>query len=383
MSDALRPFTIAVPDTDLDDLRERLRRTRWPDPETCEGWDQGIPLAYTRELAAYWAEAYDWRRCEALLNGWPQYTTTIDGLDIHFLHRRSPNPDALPLVITHGWPGSLIEFHKVIEPLADPAAHGGDALDAFHVVIPSLPGYGFSGKPARTGTGVEAIGRCWGQLMARLGYDRYVAQGGDWGSAVTLSMARTETTHCAGVHVNMPIVAPDPETLDNPTEQEQRAFAAMEFYNRWDSGYSKQQATRPQTLGYALADSPAGQLAWIMEKFQAWTDCEQDGVRHPEHALGRDEMLDNITLYWLSNSAASSARLYWESFNEPDLSPIDLPVGCSLFPGEIFKCSRRWAERRFRNLVYWNEPPRGGHFAAFEQPGSFVEELRSAFRGLR
>lgn len=383
MSDDLRPFTCAVPEAALADLRRRLANTRWPDAETCAGWDQGVPLAYSQELVAYWISGYDWRRCEARLNDWPQFLASVDGQDIHFIHRRSPNPDALPLLLTHGWPGSMLEFHKVIDALADPAAHGASAADAFHVVVPSLPGYGFSGKPATPGMGVEAIGRLWGRLMKRLGYDRYVAQGGDWGSAVTLSMARSETTHCAGVHVNMPIVAPDPATLDDLSEQEQAALAAMEYYNRWDSAYAKQQSTRPQTLACALADSPSGQLAWIVEKFQAWTDCERDGRRHPENALSRDEMLDTVSLYWLSNSAGSAGRLYWESFNDPDLSAIDLPVGCSLFPAEIFRCSRRWAEARFRNLIHWNELPRGGHFAALEQPELFVEELRVCFRALR
>lgn len=383
MSTDIREFTVNIEQSELDELRDRLARTRWPEPETCEGWDQGIPLSYTRELAGYWEKEYDWRQCEQKLNSWPNFKTEIDGVDIHFIHRRSPNPNALPLVITHGWPGSVIEFHKIIDALADPAAHGGDAADAFHVVAPSLPGYGFSGKPASTGTSAEAIGRIWGQLMARLGYDRYVAQGGDWGAIVTQSMGVTETAHCAGIHINMPIVAPDPETMNDLTPVEQGALEAMTFYSEWDSGYSKQQSTRPQTLGYGLADSPVGQMAWIAEKFYAWTDCEKNGVKHPENALSRDEILDNVMLYWLNNCAASSARLYWESFRTPSLDPIDMPVGCSIFPKEIFRCSRRWAEGRFRNLIYWNELEHGGHFAAFEQPEVFAGELRAAFRPLR
>jgi pimeloyl-ACP methyl ester carboxylesterase len=277
----------------------------------------------------------------------------------------------------------VAEFHKVIDALADPTAHGGNAQDAFHIVAPSLPGYGFSGKPAKAGTSVEKIGHMWGQLMARLGYDRYVAQGGDWGSIITQSMGQTQTRHCAGIHINMPVVAPDPDTMDKLTAQEQSALEGMAFYNDWDSGYSKQQSTRPQTLGYGLADSPVGQMAWIIEKFYAWTDCEKDGVKHPENILSKDELLDNVMLYWLNNCAASSARLYWESFNHTNLNPVDMPVGCSIFPGEIFRCSRRWAEKRFSNLIHWNEMERGGHFAALEQPTAFVEEVRNCFSSLR
>jgi len=379
----ISPFTVAIADSELEDLQQRLARTRWPERETTDGWSQGIPLDYTRELANYWASTYDWRRFEKKLNGWPQFKTGIEDIDIHFIHRRSPHEDALPLIMSHGWPGSVAEFHKVIDALADPTAHGGKAEDAFHVVAPSLPGYGFSGKPARPGTSVVKIGHMWGQLMDRLGYDRYVAQGGDWGSMITQSMGQTETQHCAGIHITLPIVAPDPDTMDNLTEQEQSALQAMAFYNDWDSGYSKQQSTRPQTLGYGLADSPVGQMAWIVEKFYAWTDCEKDGIKHPENVLSKDELLDNVMMYWLNNTAASSARLYWESFNKVNLDPIDMPVGCSIFPKEIFRCSRRWAEKRFSNLVYWNELERGGHFAALELPDIFLQEVRSCFSSLR
>ena len=383
MPDAIAPFTVNIPEADLEDLQRRLQHTRWPDQETCQDWSQGMPLAYTRELANYWATDYDWRRFERKLNSWPQFTTRIDDIDIHFIHWRSPHEDALPLIISHGWPGSVVEFHKIIDALTDPTAHGGKAEDAFHVVAPSLPGFGFSGKPKTTGTSVEKIGGMWGQLMARLGYDRYVAQGGDWGSMITQSMGQTETTHCAGIHINMPIVAPDPETMDQLTPQEQSALEAMSFYNDWDSGYSKQQSTRPQTLAYGLADSPVGQMAWIIEKFYAWTDSEQDGVRHPENILSRDEMLDNVMMYWLNNCAASSARLYWESFGTPNLDPITMPVGCTVFPREIFRCSRRWALKRFSNLIHWGEPERGGHFAALEQPEIFLQEVRDCFAQLR
>lgn len=384
MSDTtIQPFTVDISDADLEDLQRRLSTTRWPDKETCDDWSQGIPLAYTRELAGYWARGYDWRRCERELNRWPQFRTRLDGIDIHFLHCRSPHADALPLIISHGWPGSVLEFRHIIDALVDPVAHGGSAADAFHVVIPSLPGYGFSGKPTGTGTSVERIGRMWGELMARLGYSRYVAQGGDWGSMITQSIGQTEIDHCAGIHITMPIVTPDPETMNDLTPNEQAALEAMTFYAQWDSGYSKQQSTRPQTLGYGLADSPVGQMAWVVEKFHAWTDCERDGIKHPEHVINRDELLDNVMLYWLNNTGASSARLYWESFNNPSMQPIAMPTGCSIFPKEIFRSSRRWAEQRFQNLIHWNELSQGGHFAALEQPDVLVNELRTCFRSLR
>ncbi len=383
MNSDITPYLIDIPETQLEDLRERLKRTRWPDSETTGNWEQGMPLSYTKELANYWQTNYDWRRCEQKLNNWPQYTTQIDGLDIHFIHCRSPHKNALPLIISHGWPGSVIEFHKIIDALTNPTDHGGNAEDAFHVVAPSLPGFGFSGKPATPGTSVEKIGRMWGQLMDRLGYERYVAQGGDWGSIITQSMAQTQTSHCAGIHINMPIVAPDPDTMADLTTRETGALEAMAYYSDWDSGYSKQQATRPQTLAYALADSPVGQMAWIVEKFYAWMDCEFDGEKHPENILTKDELLDNVMIYWLNNAAGSSARLYWESFNNPDMSPIDMPTGCSAFPKEIFRCSERWAKKRFRNLIYWNELDKGGHFAALEQPEIFLGELRQCFKTLR
>lgn len=383
MTTAISPFEVNIEESVLEDLRTRLAMTRWPDAETCEGWAQGTPLAYAQELAQYWANDYDWRRFEKKLNGWPQFMTNIDGIDIHFIHVKSPHEDAMPIIVSHGWPGSIVEFHKIIDALADPTSHGGSASDAFHVVMPCLPGYGFSGKPTGTGTTVQKIGAMWGQLMARLGYDSYVAQGGDWGSMVTQSMAQTETVHCQAVHINMPIVAPDPDTMDNLTDKEQSALVSIGEYADKGSGYSKQQSTCPQSLGYGLADSPVGQMAWVIEKFYMWTDCEVDGVKHPENALTRDELLDNVMLYWLNNAGASSARLYWESFENADMNPIDMPVGCSIFPHEIFRSSRRWAEKRFSNLIHWNELDKGGHFAAFEQPEIFVEEVRTCFRQLR
>ena len=379
----IKPFTVDIPQSELDDLKNRLANTRWPEKEAVSDWSQGIPLAYTRELAEYWQTEYDWRRWERSLNHWDQFTTDIDGVNIHFLHVRSPHEEALPLIMTHGWPGSIVEFHKIIDPLTNPTAHGGKAEDAFHLVLPSIPGYGFSGKPTTNGTGVDKVGIMWGELMARLGYDRYVAQGGDWGAMVTQSIGQSQTQHCAGIHVNMPIVGPDPDTLSDMTEQETAALAGMEHYNKWDSGYSKQQGTRPQTLSYGLADSPVGQMAWIVEKFWSWMDCGEGDDQHPENILTKDELLDNVMMYWITNSAASSGRLYWESFAQVNMDPIHMPVGCSIFPKEIFRTSRRWAEKRFSHIIHWNDMDRGGHFAAFEQPKIFVGEVRQCFSTLR
>jgi pimeloyl-ACP methyl ester carboxylesterase len=379
MSDEIRPFKIHIDDAELADLKRRLRATRWPDAQTVGDWGQGIPLHYVQKVCDYWAHEYDWRKTEARLNALPQSQTDLDGVSIHFLHIRSRHDDALPLVLTHGWPGSIIEFLKIIPALTDPTAHGGQASDAFHVVCPSLPGYGFSGKPKQSGWTVEKIARAWSELMLRLGYQRYYAQGGDWGAVVTTAIALQDTEHCHGVHLNMPVVRPDLSTMDSLTEEEKDGLAGMQHYQDWDSGYSKQQSTRPQSLGYGLADSPAGQAAWILEKFWAWTDCNGN----PENALTRDEMLDDVMLYWLPNAAASSARLYWESFNKINYDPVRIPVGCSVFPKEIFRVSRRWAQKRYPNLVYWNQLDKGGHFAAFEQPELFVRELRACFGKMR
>lgn len=379
LSDDVTEFQISVPEAELVDLRERLARTRLPEAETVDDWSQGVPLAYLREVARYWADEYDWRKAEARLSAYPHFRTELDGLGVHFIHARSPHDDALPLVLTHGWPGSVIEFLDVLGPLTDPTAHGGDAADAFHVVCPSLPGYGFSDKPSSSGWNVERVGAAWVVLMERLGYSRFGAQGGDWGSMVTIATARAGGDRVAGVHLNMPVAVPDAETFGDLTAFEERALHDLAHHREWGMGYSTIQSTRPQTLGYGLADSPSGQLAWIIEKFREWTDC--DG--HPENALTRDQMLDNITLYWLTGTAASSARLYWESFRSPDLGPVDAPTGCSIFPREIIRTSRRWAEKRFTDLRYWNELDRGGHFAAFEQPELFVEEVRRFFRLVR
>jgi pimeloyl-ACP methyl ester carboxylesterase len=379
MSEQITPFRIDIPEADLEDLRQRLRLTRWPEPQTVDDWSQGVPLAYLRQLCSYWRESYDWRRCEASLNQFPQFRTEIDGLGIHFLHVRSPEAGALPLVMTHGWPGSVVEFRKVIGPLTDPVAYGGDAADAFHLVCPSLPGYAFSDKPARPGWGVARIADAWDELMARLDYARYGAQGGDWGSGVTAALGIRHPGHLVGIHLNMVTAPPDPDTMDDLTDQEKSAIAGFQHYLDADSGYSKEQSTRPQTVGYGLVDSPVGLCAWILEKFWSWTDCDGD----PANVLTRDEMLDDIMLYWLPGTGASSARLYWESFGKRIDGTIGVPVGCSVFPKEIVRASRRWAEKAYPDLRYWGEPPRGGHFAAFEQPDLFVQEVRAAFRAFR
>jgi pimeloyl-ACP methyl ester carboxylesterase len=350
-------FRIAVPDTDLDDLRERLDRTRWPEPETVAGsedpWAQGVPVAWLRDVVEYWRSSYDWREREARLNAVPQFRTTIDGLGVHFVHAVSPEPDALPLLLTHGWPGSIIEFLQVLGPLTDPVAHGGSAADAFTVVAPSLPGYGFSDKPSAPGWDIERIARAESELMGRLGYARYVAQGGDWGSMITAAIGASDS--------------------------EQHALADYARHRKVGTGYSRQQSTRPQTVGYSLVDSPVGQAAWILEKFREWTD----GGPAPDDVIDRDILLDNVMLYWLSGTGASSARLYWESFVRPSLPAVHVPTGCSIFPKEIMRFPRQWVEQRFTDVRYWNELDRGGHFAALEQPELFVEELRSFFRLFR
>jgi pimeloyl-ACP methyl ester carboxylesterase len=380
MGEGISPFLVDVPDADLADLRRRLRQTRWPEPEAVSGWSQGVPLAYLRDLCGYWAGEYDWRATEARLNGLPQFRTVIDGLTIHFIHVRSPRPDAMPLILTHGWPGSVVEFLKVIGPLSDPAGHESVA---FHVVCPSLPGYGFSGKPGRTGWGVQRIAAAWASLMARLGYPRYGAAGSDWGTSISSSLAQQDAGRLAGIHLIPPLAGPDPATFGDLTDAERAAMASLEYSAAWDSGYSAEHATRPQTIGYGLVDSPAALAAWIVEKFWAWTDHDGD----LSAVLTRDDLLDNLMLYWLPGTGASAARLYWESIRQVNewisssaTDTVDVPAGCSVFPKELQRPSRRWAEKRFTDIRYWNEPARGGHFAAFEQPELFVEEVRSFFR---
>lgn len=372
---AIRPFILDIPQQELDDLKARIDLTRWPEKEPVSDWSQGTPLAVLQDLVAYWRNEYDWRRCEARLNALGQYITEIDGLDIHFLHVRSPRADAMPVVMTHGWPGSVIEFMGVIDALTNPS----DPADpAFHLVLPSLPGYGFSGKPTVTGWGVEKVGRAWGELMARLGYEEWFAQGGDWGSIVTTAIGVQQVPGCIGIHLNMPIARPTEDDLANPTPAELKALGALKHYQDWDSGYSKQQSTRPQTVGYGLVDSPVGQAGWILEKIWAWTDNQGS----PWDALSRDQVLDNIMLYWLPRNGASSARLYWESFGSFSAQEIVIPVAASAFPREVLPTPRKWAERNYRNLVHWSEMERGGHFAAWEQPAEFVRELRVSFRDM-
>ena len=374
----ITPFTINTPEEQLTDLRNRINNTRWAEEECVDDWSQGIPLKYVREIADYWANQYDWRKSEQYLNTFDHFQTNIDDLAIHFIHQKSPHPDAYPLIITHGWPGSIVEFHKVIQPLVDPTKHGGKAQDAFHVVCPSLPGYGFSGKPSQSGWGVEKIAETWDQLMVRLGYENYGAQGGDWGAAVTTQIGRN-IGHCDAIHINMPIGRPTPESLQDPTDEEKSALEGLTYYQEWDSGYSKQQSTRPQTLGYGLVDSPVGQMAWIIEKFWSWMDC--DG--HPENTLTRDELLDNVMLYWLTASGASSARLYWESFGSfGGGDKVELPTGVASFPKEIIRSPRRWCEESY-NITHWTTMPKGGHFGAFEQPELFINDLRIFFKTIR
>ena len=371
----MNEFEVTIDPADIEDLRTRLRETRWPEKETVDDWSQGLPLAYAQELCAHWADVYDFDAFRARLNAFPQFKTELDGLGIHFIHARSPHDGAMPLLLTHGWPGSVVEFLKVVEPLTNPP----DPADAFHVFAPSLPGYGFSDKPTAPGWNLDRIADAWDDLMGRLGYERYGAQGGDWGAMVTTSLGLRHADHLTGIHVNMAIVPLDKAPMDDLTPEEQEALAHVAEHSRWGMGYSSQQSTRPQTLGYGLTDSPAGQCAWIAEKFHAWTDC--DG--HPEKALTKDEMLDNISVYWFTATAASSARLYWESFKSVNMAPLTLPSGISVYPGEIFKLSRRWAETRFTDLRWFNRLPKGGHFAAFEQPESFVDEVRNFFRLVR
>ena len=371
------PFTLNIAESEISDLKARLSMARWPEAETVDDWSQGVPVKYHREFCEYWANGYDWYQTQGRLNRFDQYRTDIEGLDFHFVHVKSRCSNAKPLLLTHGWPGSIVEFHKVIEPLVDPERHGGTADQACDVICPSLPGFGFSGKPVKSGWGVRRVAAAWDQLMARLGYDHYYAQGGDWGAGVTIVIGAQDLGRCKSIHVNMPTAGPTREAIENPSVEESRVLGRIEKFQRWGAGYHKQQSTRPQTIGYGLSDSPIGQSAWILEKFYEWTDC--DG--HPENILSRDELIDNIMFYWLTNSGASSARMYWENFN-PALqsvkqAPVSLPVGVSVFPEEIMAGPRTWSERQFTNIRYWNELDRGGHFAAFEQPGLFVQEIRN------
>jgi len=386
VSDHVDEFCIAVPQADVDDLRDRLRRARWPEAETVDDWSQGVPLAYLRRLCTLWVEDYDWRETEARLNALPQVRTEIDGLGIHALHVRSPHPGAIPLVLTHGWPGSFLEFEKIVGPLTDPVAHGGTAADAFDVVCPSLPGYGFSDKPTAPGWGVERIAAAWAVLMARLGYERYGAAGSDWGTSISTLLAQQDPGRVAGIHLVPPLAAPDPATSDDLTDAECTALAELRERQEHESGYSELQATKPQTIGYSLVDSPVGLCAWIVEKLWTWSDHDGD----LDSVISPREVLDTVSLYWLTRSGASSARLYWESiravsawFSAPTTDVVSAPTGCTVFPTEVPRPSRRWAARRYVDIRHWGEPARGGHFAALEQPELFVGELRTFFGGLR
>jgi epoxide hydrolase len=383
---AIRPFRIDIPQADLDDLRERLHRTRWPDELPGVGWSRGVPLGYLQGLAAYWADGYDWRKQEARLNEHPQFATTIDGAKVHFLHVRSPEPEALPLILTHGWPGSVVEFLSIIGPLTDPRGHGGDPADAFHLVIPSIPGYGLSGPTRQAGWTTGRVARAWAELMARLGYGRYGAQGGDWGAFVSPELGRVDADHVVGVHVNaatfgfIPFGPVDPEELATFTDAEKARMERLGTSTGGPgNGYFEIQATRPQTLAYALTDSPVGQLAWIVEKFKEWTHAADV----PEDALDRDQLLTNVMLYWLTGTANSSARLYYEnmhdtgSFGQP---PATTPTGVAVFAEDY--AIRRYGERA-NNIVHWTEFDRGGHFAAMEVPDLLVGDVREFFRGLR
>ena len=374
------PFRLSVPDTALLDLRRRLVATRFPERETVADGSQGAPLQRVRALVEHWRTGYDWRRVEGRLNRFGQFRTRIDGLGIHFLHVRSRHADAVPVLLTHGWPGSVVEFLEVIGPLTNPTAFGGSAADAFHVVVPSLPGFGFSDKPSATGWNVPRIANAWGQLMARLGYGRWLAQGGDFGGSVTHELAKLGPAGLAGVHLNFfPVF--QPPVSDPPTPEEQAALDKLRRFFDDGAGFVYQQSTRPQTVGYALTDSPAGQAAWIFEKFLEWTDSDGD----PEQLLGVDRILDDIMLYWLPATAASSARIYWEDARTA-ATPDDfrVPVGFTVFPHEIVPTPRIWAERVYKSqLIYFNKAARGGHFAAFEQPAIFTDELRAFARLLR
>ena len=394
---SIRPFRVRISNSQLTDLRRRLATTRWPGKETVNNRSQGVQLATLKELVTYWRTAYDWRKAEAKLNSFPQFITTIDGVDIHFIHVRSRHPNAMPLVMTHGWPGSVFELLKVIGPLTDPTAHGGQAEDAFHLVLPSLPGYGFSGKPSGVGWSPERVARGWAELMKRLAYTRYVAQGGDWGAPVSSEMARQSAPGLVGVHLNLPATVPPEVTAalaaGGPppagiSEQERTVFESLRTYaKQGGSAYFTMMTARPQTIGYGATDSPAFLAAWILVHpgFAEWKYGAD-----PTQSPTKDEVLDNITLYWLTNSGASSGRLYWETGGRSAIqsaawktTEIALPVAITVFPEDVYRPGEAWARRAYRNLIYFREVDRGGHFAAWEQPELFSAELRAAFRSLR
>ena len=383
MTDLIEPFHLSVPQAELDDLQHRLAQTRWPSADTVSDTSQGPQGEKIRALVEHWRHSYDWRRCENLLNGFGQFRTEIDGLGIHFLHIRSPEPNARALLLTHGWPGSVLEFRDVIGPLSDPVAHGGKASDAFHLIIPSLPGFGFSDKPTASGWDIGRIAGVWAQLMARLGYGEWFAQGGDWGAGVTTMLGYMAPAGLKGIHLNFAMFQPTSAEIANADAAEQKMLADARRYNEEYSGYYNLQNTRPQSVAFGLADSPVGLAAWIYALFQDVSDSGGE----PETVFSLDAMIDDIMLYWIPNAGPSSARLYWESAqamkqNSMAFPPMPMPTGISMFPGEQVRLSRRWAEARFANLVHFNEPERGGHFAALEQPALFVEDVRATFAKL-
>ena len=389
--DTIRPFTVAFPESDLDDLHRRVRATRWPEREIADDASQGVQLDVVKALAAHWVVGHDWRAVEARLNGLPQFVTRIDGVDIHFIHVRSRHEGALPMIVTHGWPGSVIEQLKIVGPLTDPTAHGASAEDAFDLVIPSLPGHGFSGKPTESGWDPIRIAKAWIELMRRLGYDRYVAQGGDWGNAVTEQMALLKPEGLIGIHTNMAATVPgaiqaaldngDPAPADL-TAEERRAWDQLAFFTAHGLGYAQEMANRPQTL-YSIADSPIGLAAWMLDHDARSYELIARVFAGASEGLTPDDVLDNVTLYWLTNTAVSSARLYWEK--PPFFAPkgVTLPVAVSVFPDEIYAAPRSWATQAYPNLIHYNRLERGGHFAAWEQPELFSQEMRAAFRSLR
>ncbi len=391
-ANAIRPFHVKIPQKEIDDLKKRILATRWPDKETVNDQSQGVQLATAQALVKYWGKDYDWRKCEAKLNAYPQFVTSVDGLDIHFIHVRSKNPNALPMIVTHGWPGSIIEQLKIIDPLTNPAAHGGRAEDSFDIVIPSLPGYGFSGKPTTTGWDPIRIAKAWVVLMKRLGYTRFVAQGGDWGNAVTEQMALLGAPELIGIHTNMPAtVPPDIDKAAFAGEpppsglsaDEKHAYEQLAFFYKHGLGYANEMANRPQTL-YGLVDSPVGLAAWMIDHDAASEALIARVFDGKSEGLTRDDILDNITLYWFTNTAISSARLYWESklaFFAPKGIPI--PTAVSAFPDELYQAPRSWTEKAYSKLIYYKRLPKGGHFAGWEQPEFFVQEMRAAFKSLR
>ncbi|QHA82403.1 alpha/beta fold hydrolase [Pseudomonas mediterranea] len=393
-SEAIRPYHIHVDEAQLSELRKRIAATRWPDKETVNDVSQGVQLAQVQALVKYWGDGYDWRKAEAKLNALPEFITTIDGVDIQFIHVRSRHPNAMPLILTHGWPGSQFEFLKTIGPLTDPTAYGGRAEDAFDVIIPSIPGHGFSGKPTELGWGPDRVAKAWDVLMKRLGYSHYVSQGGDHGSVISDALGRLAPPGLLGIHLNMPATVPPelvkPINSGDPapaglTDPERRAYTSLSTFFGRNAAYGAMMVTRPQTIGYLLADSPTGTAAWMYEKFAAWTDS--DGK--PERVLSRDEMLDDISLYWLTDTGASSSRFYWENNNNnfsaaaQKTTDIKVPVAITVFPHEIYQAPKTWAQRAYPSLSYFKEVSKGGHFAAWEQPQLFSEELREAFRPLR